>query len=209
METPGEQFKDALTLTCSEFGVLIDSDQFRRLVDYYELLLKWNPRLHLVAPCPPEEFAVRHVLESLLLLKYLPRRARLADVGTGSGLPIIPCLLMRDDLEGVLIESSQRKAAFLREAMRPIDPPERARLIAARFEEVPAPKVEFITCRALDRFNELLPKIVEWAPANATFLLFAGELLLQQISQLLDITQVERIPRAAKRVLVAARAKPK
>jgi len=204
METEVEQFRRALALNAPEFGVDLQSAHFERLITYYELLLKWNPKLHLVAPCSPEEFAVRHILESLTLLKHLPAKARLADVGTGAGLPIIPCLLVRDDLHGVLIESSQRKAAFLKEALRSIKPPARTQLIVARFEAVPSPDVAFITCRALDKFSELLPKLIYWAPTTATYLLFVGQSLLEEIRQLMQVSSVEQIPHSEKRFLVTA-----
>ena len=204
METEVEQFRRALVLNSAEFGVEFQSEHRERLIAYYELLLKWNPKLHLVAPCSPEEFAVRHILESLTLLRHLPANARIADVGTGAGLPIIPCLLMREDLCGVLIESSQRKAAFLKEALRAIKPRDRAQLIVARFEDVPPPDVAFITCRALDKFSELLPKLIDWTPLKPTYLLFAGESLLEQIRQLLPVSSIERIPGSERRFLVAA-----
>ena len=203
METEVEQFRRALVLNSGEFGIEFQSEHLKRLISYYELLLKWNPKLHLVAPCSPEEFAVRHILESLTLLTHLPANARVADVGTGAGLPIVPCLLMRDDLRGVLIESSQRKAAFLKEALRPLSP-NRTQLIVARFEDVACPDVAFITCRALDKFSELLPKLIGWAPLKSTYLLFAGETLLDQIRQLLPVSAIERIPGSEKRFLVAA-----
>ena len=204
METEVEQFRRALVLNSAEFGVELQSDQIERLIAYHELLLKWNPKLHLVAPCSPEEFAVRHILESLTLLKHLPMNAQIADVGTGAGLPIIPCLLMRDDLNGVLIESSQRKAAFLQEALRPIRPLGLTQLIVARFEDIPCPDVTFITCRALDKFSELLPKLIGWTPRDVTHLLFVGESLLEEIRPLVEVGSVELIPQSEKRFLVTA-----
>jgi 16S rRNA (guanine527-N7)-methyltransferase len=205
METEIEQFRHALAVHSAEFGIELQSQHIQRLISYYELLLKWNPKLHLVAPCSPQEFAVRHIFESLTLLKHLPVNARIADVGTGAGLPIIPCLLVRDDLRGVLIESSQRKAAFLKEALRPIQPRERTQLIVARFEDGPSPDVDFITCRALDKFIELLPKLIDWASPNATYLLFAGESLLVRIRQLLQVSSADLIPNSERRFLVTAR----
>ena len=205
METEVEQFTRALALNAAEFGVELQSHQIEQLTSYYELLLKWNPKLHLVAPCSPEEFAVRHILESLTLLKHLPANARVVDVGTGAGLPIIPCLLVRNDLYGVLIESSQRKAAFLKEALRPIKPADRSRLLVARFEDAPAPDVAFITCRALDLFSDLLPKMIDWAPGGATWLLFAGESLMERIQSLLQVSSVELMPLSERRFLVVAR----
>ena len=54
METEVEQFRRALVLNSAEFGVEFQSEHIERLIWYYELLLKWNPKLHLVAPCSPE-----------------------------------------------------------------------------------------------------------------------------------------------------------
>src|SRR6266852_1744245 len=129
MPTPVEEFSQALAAHAVEFAVELHDEAVERLKVYYVLLSKWNERLHLVAPCAPKEFAIRHVLESLLLLKHLPAGARVIDVGSGAGLPIIPCLLVRDDLQAALIESSQKKAVFLREALRQVRPSNRAAVV--------------------------------------------------------------------------------
>ncbi len=197
-----ERFRDALRDNSADFRVqLIDSD-IERLSDYYRLLLKWNPRLHLVAPCSPEEFATRHILESLVLIHHLPLNARVADIGPGAGLPLIPCLLVRPDLGTTLIESSQKKLIFLREALRQANSATPGRLIGARFENIPAPEAEFITCRALDRFPDMLPKLFDWAPVNCTLLLFAGTALRKQIEAMFPRAKSEQIPGSARRFLV-------
>src|ERR1043165_9188450 len=116
-----EQFAEALRIQAPAFAVSLGRDEIRKLTKYYEFLTGWNPRLHLVGPCSPEEFATRHVLESLILLEHLPQGATIADVGSGAGLPIIPCLIARPDLKATLIESSQKKTVFLREALSAVD----------------------------------------------------------------------------------------
>lgn len=159
------------------YEVELGAETLAQLRSYYSLLIRWNERLHLVAPCPPEEFATRHVLESLLLLKHLPAHAKIADIGSGGGLPIIPCLIARPDLQVTMIESSQKKAVFLREALNAVG--RSASIIARRFEEIEAPEVEFVTCRALDQFIRKIPALLEWAPDGSTLLLFGGENLLE------------------------------
>lgn len=206
MATPIEEFGKAFETHALEFGVSLDPQRLERLIDYYELIMKWNERLHLVAPCSPAEFATRHVLESLTLLKYLPVEATIIDVGSGAGLPVIPCLLVRDDLRATLIESSNRKAVFLREALRPVSPPDRAQVIATRFEEVETPQADFVTCRALNRFGEILPALIDWAPRNSTLLIFAGESIRDQIQTIRGSVTVERIPHSERRFLLIARA---
>jgi len=171
-----ERFEQTLSSRMASYGLGLSPETLTQLTEYYRLLARWNDRLHLVGPCAPEEFATRHVLESLLLLKHLPPDAKIADVGSGAGLPIIPCLIARADLEATLIESSQKKAVFLREALNAVS--RKATIIARRFEEIEAPAVEFVSCRALDQFTTKLPELIEWAPEGATLLLFGGEGLL-------------------------------
>src|SRR5260370_38327840 len=118
MQTQIERLSQSLRERAGDFAVQFSDDGIDRLSSYYELILKWNPRLHLVAPCSPEEFAIRHILESLIMLPYLSHGARVTDVGSGAGLPIIPCLIMRDDLRATLIEKSPRIVGFLRDALR-------------------------------------------------------------------------------------------
>ena len=173
-----ERFEQTLSSRMASYDVDLSSETLTQLTAYYRLLTHWNDRLHLVAPCEPEEFATRHVLESLLLLKHLPQHAKIPDVGSGAGLPIIPCLIARADLEATLIESSQKKAVFLREALNAVG--RKATIIARRFEEIEAPAVSFVSCRALDQFSTKLPQLIEWAPKGATLLLFGGEGLLPE-----------------------------
>lgn len=157
------------------YGLDLSEETLTQLGEYYSLLTRWNDRLHLVAPCAPEEFATRHVLESLLLLEHLPQEAKIADVGSGAGLPIIPCLVARADLEATLIESSQKKAVFLREALNAVG--RKASIVARRFEEIEAPAVAFVSCRALDQFKDKVEALIEWAPRGSTLLLFGGDTL--------------------------------
>jgi 16S rRNA (guanine(527)-N(7))-methyltransferase RsmG len=203
--TQTEKFRNTLDREAATYGVTLTTEALDRLSQYYELLNQWNSRVHLVAPCKPEEFATRHVLESLVLLKHLPADALLADVGTGGGLPAIPCLIARSELSAVLIESSQKKAVFLREALSQADVLDRASIINDRFENVVAPAVDFVTCRALDRFDEMLPELFEWAPVKSTVLLFGGETIETQIEKLGFSSSRELMPKSEGRFLFVVR----
>ncbi|MDQ2936366.1 MAG: 16S rRNA (guanine(527)-N(7))-methyltransferase RsmG [Acidobacteriota bacterium] len=205
IEPRTKQFIEALETKAPLYQVELTPQAVERLSNYYELLNEWNSRLHLVAPTAPGEFAVRHVLESLLLLQYLPEGARVADIGSGAGLPILPCLISRADVEAILIEASKKKAVFLREALKQTSTSNQASVIADRFENITAPDVDFVTCRALERFEKMLPTLVKWTPAKTTFLFFAGEGLVKEIQDCgLDSTAV-LIPNSKRRFLVLAR----
>jgi 16S rRNA (guanine527-N7)-methyltransferase len=195
------EFKETLVAEAPAYDVALTPEAVDVLARYYQLLSFWNSRVHLVAPCSPQEFATRHILESLLLLKHLPKDASVAEVGAGGGLPIVPCLIVRSDLRAMLIESSQKKAVFLREALIRTGLNSKAGVINQRFETVAAPAVEFVTCRALDRFEEMLPNLLDWAPAKSTLLLFGAKRLQSRIESLGFASTAELMPRSRGRFL--------
>src|ERR1044072_4758027 len=98
------RFARALSVNESNYEVELSAAAMAKLEKFYSLLIHCNERLHLVAPCAPEEFATRHVLESLLLVKHLPANTKIADIGSGAGLPIIPCLIARPGLGATLMQ---------------------------------------------------------------------------------------------------------
>lgn len=175
------EFEQALTSNMGAFGLALSPETIEQLGEFYTLLSRWNERLHLVAPCSAEEFATRHVLESLMLLKHLPQDAKIADIGSGAGLPIIPCLLARPDLTATLIESSRKKSVFLREALNQLGRP--SAIIPKPFEQVEPPDVSFVSCRALDQFMDKISVLINWAPAGSTLLLYGGESLREKLHE--------------------------
>jgi 16S rRNA (guanine527-N7)-methyltransferase len=177
------EFQNALETKAPSYGITLIDSTLDRLSRYYELLNAWNARLHLVAPSSPKTFATRHVLESLLLVHYLPEGARVADIGSGAGLPIVPCLISRPDISAVLIEASKKKAIFLREALS-ATAVSSASVIADRFEDIDPPEVDFVTSRALERFEQMLPQLISWAPKPGKLLLFGGEGLGRKIAEM-------------------------
>ena len=197
-----DRFEQSLISNMGSFDLDLSAETITLLGEYYSLLTRWNDRLHLVAPCEPEEFAVRHVLESLLLLPHLAQSAAVADIGSGGGLPIIPCLIARPDLDVTLIESSQKKVVFLREASNRLGL--HTTIIAQPFEDVPAPPVSFVTCRALDQFMRKLPALINWAPRGSTLLLFGGETLGNQLRRANVNFEQLLIPQSEKRYLFLA-----
>src|SRR5688500_15603450 len=85
---------------------------------YLDLLLEANARMNLTRITERAAAEVQHVGDALTLLPFLPRGPhRLADVGSGGGVPGIPLAVARPDALVTLIESTKKKAAFLKEAV--------------------------------------------------------------------------------------------
>lgn len=182
--SPRDEFDKALAAHAPVFGIRLGEEERARLCNYFELVSVWNNRLHLVAPCPPAEFATRHVLESLVAAPLVGEASTVIDVGSGAGLPIIPCLALRPDIKAILVESSKKKAVFLREALSNLGRSDAARVIAERFEKTEPPAAEFLTCRALERFTDVLPHMIEWAARVPTLLLFGGVSLRSKLEEI-------------------------
>ncbi len=89
-----------------------------KLSIYLALLLRWNGRVSLTAMQDPEEIVRRHFGESLFVARHLPACKTLLDFGSGAGFPGLPIQLARPLLTVTLGEAQNRKASFLREAVR-------------------------------------------------------------------------------------------
>ena len=111
-------FQDLLAREFAPYGQLTP-DQLAKLEAHYELLTHWNARLNLTRIQSLKDSVQLHYCESLFLGGALPPGAlRIVDVGSGAGFPGIPIGIFRPECSVTLVESHQRKAVFLQEAVR-------------------------------------------------------------------------------------------
>ncbi len=109
----------ALDRGLAELALALPAGADERLLEYAGLLQKWNRTYNLTAIRDPLAMVAHHLLDSLAVLPHLPlapERARIADAGSGAGLPGIPLAIARPRWHVALAESNQKKSAFLRQA---------------------------------------------------------------------------------------------
>ena len=148
--------------------------QCRQLLDYLALLQKWNATYNLTAIRAPEDMLVQHVLDALAILSPVrestpaARQAgfRLADVGSGAGLPGIPLAVAVPDWIITSVEASGKKAAFQRQAAIELGLGNVA-VVSARAESLPAGSAD----AAISRAFADLPRFVAVAGQLAPVLL--------------------------------------
>ena len=100
-------------------GASLSDRQQALLSRFLDLLLDANTRMNLTRIVDRESAEVHHVGDSLTLLRFIPPGSwRVADVGSGGGVPGIPLAIARPDLSVLLIESTKKKASFLEGAIR-------------------------------------------------------------------------------------------
>lgn len=135
----------------------LSPEQLRKLQAHLDLLLKWNAKMSLTAIRDPEQIVRRHFGESLFAGAQLGPKpnAQLADLGSGAGFPGLPIAVLRPKTKVLLIESQQKKVAFLREAIRSAQI-SNASVYAGRAESL-ALQSEIVTMRAVEKFDSVLP----------------------------------------------------
>ncbi len=127
----------------------VSRETLERLDAYVGLLAAWNRRINLVGASTLGDPWRRHILDSAQLLPHVPRQARvLVDLGSGAGLPgLILSILGVPEVH--LVESDQRKAAFLFEAARITGAA--CKIHPVRAEKMPRLAADVVTARALAR----------------------------------------------------------
>ena len=117
-------------------GLRLDPEQLKLLGRHVDLLLKWNKSINLTAITDLDEVVEKHVLDSLAVVAVLPSGS-LLDAGSGAGFPGIPAAIARPDLEVVLVDSVQKKVAFLKNALAELRLP-KVKAVAVRLQGNPA-----------------------------------------------------------------------
>lgn len=110
--------KELLKKGAAELGVGLTDAQLNNLNLFAEELKKWNRKINLTAITDDEGIAVKHLVDSLSLLKVVRGPGRLLDIGSGGGFPCIPVKVVRPDLDIVSVDAVVKKVSFQKQAVR-------------------------------------------------------------------------------------------
>lgn len=163
----------------AESGIALDDGKLAALCAHFELLVRWNRTTNLTAIRDPEEIVRRHFAESLFLANVIRLGPGLLyDIGSGAGFPGLPLKVARPELNVVLVESSLKKAAFLKEVIR-FAGLAGARVEAVRVEQLveraEVERADWVTMRAVGKMDELLPVVRRLLVPHGQVALFLGQ----------------------------------
>ncbi|CAG0965043.1 cobalt-precorrin-6B (C15)-methyltransferase [Rhodocyclaceae bacterium] len=108
--------EEQLARGLAALGLDLPPSAQERLLAFAALLGKWNRVYNLTALRDETQVISHHLLDSLAVLPHLGDAKRLADIGSGGGLPGIPLAIARPQLPVALVESNQKKSAFEQQA---------------------------------------------------------------------------------------------
>lgn len=162
-----------------------------RLQTFVDLVLKWQPAQNLIAPSTIPDIWKRHVADSLQTHWTYPEARTWVDIGSGGGFPGIVTAILLADIPGAhvhLIESNQRKAAFLRTALRETGSkgtvhPGRIESVAKEWSHGP---VDAVSARALASLDQLFRLAEPFTGSGAKAVFHKGQDFQREVDEAAD-----------------------
>ena len=150
-------------------AVRLYRDNYKTIRQYVDILASRGVDWGLIGPREIGRLWERHILNSIALESLIPEGCRVADVGSGAGLPGIPLAILRPDLEMILIEPMLRRSNFLTEAIDELGLDDRVSVVRGRAEDADL-HVEVVVSRA----GAKLATLINW---TADLIVDSGSLL--------------------------------
>jgi 16S rRNA (guanine527-N7)-methyltransferase len=144
-------------MSADEFAACehVSRETLKRLEDFVSELRKWQAKINLVGPKTLEDVWRRHIQDSAQLYPHIPTSSTILDLGSGAGFPGLVLAIMGGGAFDVhLVESDQRKVAFMREVGRLCEV--KIHLHPVRIEKLAPFPIDFVTSRALSSLDQLL-----------------------------------------------------
>lgn len=194
-------FSEALATRARNLGVQIPSDAIEPFETYTRLLSRWNQTVNLTALPIDElrdEAIDRLLLEPAVAALHIPPDARTwIDLGSGGGSPAIPIKILRPELALTMIESRERKVAFLREVVRELRL-EQTGAEAERFENLVGKArwtaaADIVTARAVRTDKGFVALVAQMLRSGGSLLLFEGQQAVGIDSPALELRSRHRL----------------
>lgn len=174
MEDPGT-FPDAV------WSAVGGTKARERLQQYAQLLVAEGDKRGLIGPRELPRLWSRHLVNSLVVNPMIPEGARVADVGSGAGFPGMVIAITRPDLSVRLIETMERRTAWLTEVVDTLGL-ENTRVLAGRAEDlVGLEEFDIVTARAVARLDKLIPWTAPLVRRGGRVLALKGEKAAEEI----------------------------
>lgn len=147
--------RERLTAGAAELDLDLAPETVDTLIEFLSLLEKWNRVYNLTAIREQEKWVTYHLLDSLAVVAHLPQ-GRLLDVGSGGGFPGIPVAVAQPQRKVTLLDSNQKKGAFLRQAVAELGL-SNARVAVERAEDHrPQPGYDVVVSRAFSDLSDFV-----------------------------------------------------
>jgi 16S rRNA (guanine527-N7)-methyltransferase len=150
-----------------------DDKTIQKLRDVESFLRKWNKNLNVVSEQDEPYLWERHIVDSLQLVPFFKEVNKLADMGSGAGLPAVPLAIACPDIDVFAIEPKGKKAALMTELIREIRIPN-LHVLSERVEKVFLSHMDVVCCRAFGEFSRDARLAYKMLKPGGLFMTFKG-----------------------------------
>lgn len=176
---------------CQRLGLTLDEPTLGKLLHYQDQLVLWNKAYNLTAIREPKDMLVKHLLDSLSILKHLPP-GRLLDIGTGGGMPGFIVALTQPERECVLLDSNGKKIRFLRQITADMKL-SNVKPIQARIEDPDVlqqlGQFDVVTSRAFASLTDFVTLGQPFVNQTGVLAAMKGQIPTDEMQQLTDYSQ--------------------
>lgn len=169
-----KNFERVFLENTEKLDLSVNKELIEQFYLYYKMLVEWNEKMNLTAITDLEDVIVKHFIDSLMVLKFLPQNAEsLIDVGTGAGFPGVPLKIAKNELKVTLLDSLNKRLIFLNALKEKLDLD--FDLIHARAEELgrkenSREKFDISTSRAVASLNVLSEYCLPFVKVGGLFI---------------------------------------
>lgn len=117
-KTKSKDLQSVFAAAARDLNININASQSELFNIYCNELQEWTRKTNITTITNTDDIFIKHFLDSLTVLKHVPLKGRVADIGSGGGFPGIPLKIAQPALNVILIETSRKKANFLRHLIR-------------------------------------------------------------------------------------------
>lgn len=175
-----ELFAKTVQKHIGKTGVDMDEQMLEQLTDYYEMVVRSNANVNLTAITEAADFAIKHIIDSLMLSPFIENTPRkvLMDVGTGAGMPAIPLAITHPAHKLAVIEAQNKRYEFVKFACKNLNvcniAISRYRAEEAGHRALYREQFAFATARAVAPLNILTEYCLPMVKMGGSFLAMKG-----------------------------------
>jgi 16S rRNA (guanine527-N7)-methyltransferase len=173
----------------AQTSLQLSEQQLQQLVQYVQLLDKWNSAYNLTSVRDPMEMLVKHIMDSLAVAPFI-KGQRIIDVGTGPGLPGIPLAICFPDKEFTLLDSLGKRIRFLNQVKLQLGLKNVTPLQSRVEEHQPDPGYDVVLSRAFASLSDMIGWCAHLPANNGQFLAMKGAQAAEEIAALPDFVKV-------------------
>jgi len=172
------ELRNLLLKEAEKFELQLQEDELKQFQKYLKLIQEYNQKINLTAIKDEQGIVVKHFLDSLAGAPFLKRGWFVADFGSGMGCPGLALKIARKDLKMILLESKQKKVAFLNLVIRQLGL-KNIQAIAQRidhrvFQNVLAGQIDAVLARAFGRLGQLFSLSAPYLRKGGVLIAYKG-----------------------------------